>query len=74
MATVLSIIGWLIVSLALIIPTNRLAQRLYPTKDSDDPTRRYLYGLIIKLIGICIFAAVGSVVVGGSILFGFARW
>jgi hypothetical protein len=74
MGTVLLIIGWLVVSIALIIPTNRLAQRIYPTLDSDDATRRYAYGLLVRVISVGVFVGVGAIVFAGSILFGFARW
>jgi hypothetical protein len=49
-----------------------MAQRL--TKDSDDITRRYAYGLLVKVISIGIFVSVGAHIFAGSIIFGFARW
>jgi hypothetical protein len=67
-------IGWLAISLALLIPTNRLAQRLLPTLEQDTPSRRYFYGLVVKAISFSVFAIVGAAIVGGSILFGLARW
>jgi hypothetical protein len=74
LAIVFLIIGWLAVSLALIIPTNKLAQRFLPTRESDSDVRRYVYGLLVKIIGISIFLFVGGVIMCSSILLGFARW
>jgi hypothetical protein len=73
MTTVFVAIGWLAISLALLIPTNRFAQKLLPTLEQDNPFRRYFYGLLVKAINLSVFAVVGAAIVGGSILFGFAR-
>ncbi|MBI3435833.1 MAG: hypothetical protein HY056_12265 [Proteobacteria bacterium] len=69
-----AIAAWLALSLFVTFQANRLAQRVFPTTAAQTAERRYLYGLIVRLIGIAAFMIMVAAFVGATILFGFATW
>ncbi len=59
---ILFLAGWVAWALAV----NALVQRFYPTRSNDDPTRHFLYSLIVKvtmvapLIGLALYMNSGQ--------------
>jgi hypothetical protein len=74
MEKVLAIAIWLAVSLFVTFQANKFAQRMFPTTIHQTAERRFLYGLIVRLIGVAAFAAMIAMLVGATIFLGLATW
>ena len=46
------------VAILLIVPINRLAQRIFPTKQGASREDRFIYGVIVNIIWVVIVVVV----------------